>query len=241
MKVTGPLFKWFGSKWLSSRLLPRPHYDDVIEPFAGGAGYSLRHSSKDVLLYEADGHIRNLWEWLIGYADEASIRQIPLDLKEGQDIRSVGLSEGQALLLKNWQRTNNVGDCWTISPWGSKPGQWTANTRARVSEEVSAIKHWKIGGSQGLVAFNHTPSTWFIDPPYQFNYKYRSKVELDYALLAEKARAAKGQVIVCEAVCQKTGKSPDYLPFEFWGSRITSRRKEGQNHHSKELIWSQHK
>ena len=30
---------------------------------------------------------------------------------------------------------------------------------------------------------------------------------------------------------------PDYLPFKFFGERITSRRKAHQNHHSKELIY----
>jgi hypothetical protein len=37
--MTGPLFKWFGSKWLSSSLSV-PHYETIFEPFAGGAGYS---------------------------------------------------------------------------------------------------------------------------------------------------------------------------------------------------------
>ena len=235
--ITGPMFKWFGSKWLSSKTLPKPSHGWIIEPFAGGAGYSLRYYYRDVLLYEADNHIRQLWQWLIGDATEADIRDIPISVAEGTDIRTLGLCSGQQLLLKNWQRTNNVGDCWTISPWGNKPGQWTANTRARVSEEMLAIKHWKIGGTDGLLAFNNSPATWFIDPPYEYNYQYRNKNRLDYSVLASKALACKGQVIVCEAVCPKTQKVPDYLPFEFFSNRITSRRKVGDNHHSKELIW----
>jgi hypothetical protein len=184
-----------------------------------------------------------LWPWLIHEATEALIREIPVGVPEGTDIRSLGLSHGQALLLKTWQRTNNVGDCWTISPWGNKPGQWTANTRARVAEEVHAIKHWRflVDGTSVMRHFTDIeaePATWFIDPMYQFNYQYRHKKPHDYAELGRLARSLHGQVIVCEAICQKTGKVPAWLPFKFFGERITSRRKAENNHHSKELIWT---
>lgn len=238
MKISGPLFKWFGSKWLSSKKLPAPRHKQIVEPFAGCAGYSLRHHEHDVTLYEADPHLHNLWKWLISEATQSSIRDIPIGVAEGTDIRALGLTPGQALLLKTWQRTNNVGDCWTISPWGNKPGQWTASTRARVSEEFAAIAHWKVGGQNGMHAFNHVPTTWFIDPPYEYNYQYRGKEKVDYKQLAASVRECQGQVIVCEAICQKTGAVPNWLPFEFWGSRITSRRKANENHHSKELLFS---
>ena len=234
--ITGPLFKWFGSKWLSSRLLPPPEYAQIIEPFAGSAGYSLRHYASKVIIAEKDPHLFGLWGWLIDYATEAGIREIPIGVKEGTDIRKLGLSQGQALLLKTWQRTNNVGDCWTISPWGNKPGQWTANTRARVASEFHAIKHWSVRKDAFGVLGLRSKATWVIDPPYQFNYQYRMQ-PVDYTALARGIRALRGQVIVCEAVCQKTGAVPTWLPFKFFGSRITSRRKAGNNHHSKELIW----
>jgi len=233
VKVTGPLFKWFGSKWLSSRQLPQPKYNTIIEPFAGGAGYSLRHCEKQVILAEIDPHIASLWAWLIGAATETHIREIPINIPEGTDIRTLGLTVGQSTLLKTWQRTNNVGNCWTISPWGNKPGQWTANTRARVSEEIGAIKHWVFDANAIQV---EGPATWFIDPPYQYNYQYRS-APLDYNNLATTVGNLQGQVIACEAICPKTGATPNYLPFTFWQSRITSRRKENENHHSKELLW----
>src|SRR4029077_17672502 len=121
--ITGPLFKWYGSKWLSARLLPVPKHENLIEPFAGSAGYSLRHHTHKVTIAERDPHVFLLWKWLIEDAAESDIREIPINTLEGTDIRKLGLSLGQATLLKTWQRTNNVGDCWTISPWGNKPGQ----------------------------------------------------------------------------------------------------------------------
>lgn len=69
--VTGPLFKWFGSKWLSAKLLPAPMHSTVVEPFAGGAGYSLRYPKRNVILCEKDKHIFQLWTWLIGSATES--------------------------------------------------------------------------------------------------------------------------------------------------------------------------
>lgn len=248
MKVTGPLFKWFGSKWLSSKTLPKPNYERIVEPFAGGAGYSLRYAERDVMICETDQHIYDLWHWLIHDATDRAIRQIPIGVPEGTDIRTLGLSYGQQLLLKSWQRTNNVGSCWTISPWGNKPGQWTANTRERVASEFGAVRHWTLrrDGMQLLRTWDVpstgtvTPVTWFIDPPYLYNYNYRQPA-VDYMEMAALIRTNAGQAIVCEAVCPKTGTIPDWLPFEPWGSRITSRRKATNNHHSKELLWTSEK
>jgi site-specific DNA-adenine methylase len=101
IKITGPLFKWFGSKWLSAKLLPNPVHESIIEPFAGSAGYSLRYSDRKVIIAERDPHIFRLWSWLIKEATETLIREIPINLKEGTDIRAVGLSLGQATLLKS--------------------------------------------------------------------------------------------------------------------------------------------
>lgn len=235
--ITGPLFKWFGSKWSSSRYYPIPEYDTVLEPFAGGAGYSLRHYKKNIVLAERDTHIRNLWSWLIHEATESSIRDLPINIPEGTDIRTLGLSYGQELLIKSWQRTNNVGSCWTISSWGNKPGQWTENTRARVASEFHCIKHWRvIEDGMTLLASKHEPSTWFVDPPYQFNYQYKSS-PIDYDMLGTTIKQLQGQTIVCEALCQKTGTCPTWLPFVDFRRTVTSRRKTNENHHSKELIY----
>jgi hypothetical protein len=236
--ITGPLFKWFGSKWLTSKHYPTPKHDTIVEPFAGGAGYSLRYCDRAVFLAERDIHIRRLWWWLISEARESDIRELPINIPEGTDIRTLGLSLGQSLLIKSWQRTNNVGDCWTVSAWGNKPGQWTANTRARVASEFHQIKHWHVV-EDGMRLLNATcePCTWFIDPPYQFNYQYRSS-PIDYTTLATTVETLSGQTIVCEALCQKTGARPTWLPFVDFRRTVTSRRKANANHHSRELIYT---
>jgi hypothetical protein len=235
----GPMFKWFGSKWQSARHYPKPTHEKICEPFAGGAGFSLNYSDRMVTLWEDDPNLKKLWPWLIniGAASPSDILDIPINLPVGLDIRTLGLSDGQELLLKHWQRTNNVGDCWTISPWGHLPGQWTANTRARVADEVGAIAHWEFRQPIELI---DTPCHWFIDPPYIYNYRYRAGLpEFDYNALDSFIQTIhKGSaVVVCEALRKSDGAIPSYLPFVPSHRSVTSRRKETQSHHSKEVIY----
>jgi hypothetical protein len=232
-KITGPLFKWFGSKWLASKHYPAPQHDVIFEPYAGSAGYSLRHHEKQVTIWDENSNLTALWWWLIKYAKSADVLEIPVGVPEGTDIASLGLSTGQSLLLKHWQRTNNVGTCSTISPWGNKPGQWTENTRSRVAEELHGVKHWEVR----RIAPDR-PGTYFVDPPYLYNYRYGFK-EFDHAALVQRISEipSPSQIIVCEAMCPKTQRVPDYLPFTPFGLRVTSRRKKTENHHSKEYLY----
>lgn len=239
--ITGPLFKWFGSKWTAAKHYPAPIHDTIVEPFAGSAGYSLRHHHKNVVLAESDAHLYTLWKWLVEEATETAIREMPINVPEGTDIRELGMSHGQTLLMKTWQRTNNVGTCFTVSSWGNKSGQWTENTRSRVASEFHHVKHWKIQPRAMVTMLELTdPCTWFVDPPYKFNYQYRSS-PIDYATLATQVEGLSGQVIVCEAVCSKTGKVPDWLPFTSFRDTVTSRRGSNNHHHSKELIYMRSK
>ncbi len=232
MKV-GPLFKWFGSKWQSAKRYPKPLHDWLYEPFAGGAGYSLNYPEKKVVIYEENNLVRLLWCWIIGEATTTDVMDIPIDYPVGHDIKCTGLSYGQQLLLKHWQRTNNYGNCWTTSPWGNKPGQWTANTRSRVANEIHAVKHWQFRP----IKFDEAGS-YFIDPPYEFNYRYGFN-NFDYKKLVSDIQTIPlgSQIIACEAACPKTGNIPNYLPFVPNHVSVTSRRKTEQNHHSKELLW----
>lgn len=133
--------KHFGSKWSGAKHYPPPLPGlPILEKYAGGAGYSCNHAEHEVILWEDDWNLANLWAWLILAADPDQIKAIPCGLPVGTDIRTLDLTQGQMLLLKHWQRTNNVGECWTISPWGDKPGQWTTNTRDRVADEVTGYQ-----------------------------------------------------------------------------------------------------
>lgn len=230
----GPLFKWFGSKWQASKHYPRVEFDTIFEPFAGSASFSLRNWQKKVHIYESNPQLIELWNWLILVAEYHDIMSIPINLPEETDIRTLDIDRGAQLLMKMWQRTNNYGNCWTISPWGNKPGQWTESTRARVARDIEFVKDWKFSP----VSYEEE-GTYFIDPPYLYNYRYGYN-DFSYTELVgnvEKIPKTNSQVICCEAICPKTGKVPNYLEFEFFKETVTSRRKEENNHHSKELLF----
>lgn len=234
MKPLRPLFKWFGSSWSSAKHYPAPLPRlPVFEPFAGSAGYSLNHFESNVVLWEVNPLLQELWCWLIYHATSQDILDIPLNLPEATDIRTLQLSWGQKLLLKNWQRTNNVGNCWTVSKWGHLPGQFTANTRARVADQVNAIKHWQFRP----IDWTET-GTYLCDSPYIYNYPYGIK-NFDYQkyVINVLGLPANSMAICCEAACSKTGAVPNYLPFEPSHRQVTSRRKSTQSHHSKELVY----
>jgi site-specific DNA-adenine methylase len=234
--MIGPFMKCFGSKWSAAKRgeYPAPDYEVIYEPFAGGAGYSCRHHERSVILREAHQELSRLWSWLI-IATEDSIREIPI-LRPGTNILDAELSIGQATLVKWWQRTNNHGTVtWTVSPWGNSPGQWTQNTRSRIAEEVSAIRHWKV--SLWESAKN---ATLFIDPPYVYNYQYGFRCrQVFYEQLASQIASSKSdscQIIACEAL-GKNGEIPTWLPFSHSHRQVTSRRTKGSHHHSNELIY----
>jgi|WetSurMetagenome_2_1015567.scaffolds.fasta_scaffold167467_3 hypothetical protein len=235
--MKGPLFKWFGSKWNASRYYPTPAFDTIVEPYAGGAGYSCRHAARKVYLIECNLQVVSLWRWLIHEASSDDVRHIPLNLPEGTDIRTLDLGEGPRLLLKHWQRTNNFGNCWTISAWGSRPGQWTANTRARVAEEIHEVKHWHVATS--LPSDMHITqgfATWFIDPPYEYNYSYGLKNFRHEDVCNLVNNLPHAEIIACEARHPRTEAIPTYLPFVDFRSTVTSRRSADNHHHSRE-VW----
>jgi site-specific DNA-adenine methylase len=233
LKPIGPLFKWYGSKHTSSKHYPAPIPGlPVFEPYAGSAGYSQRYHDQKIVLWEINPRLQELWCWLIYKASPDDIRNIPLNIPEGTDIRTMGLDWGQQLLLKNWQRTNNLSECWTISSWGNSSGQWTQFSRDRLADQIGAIKHWEFRQPQWT-----EQGTWHLDPPYRYNYQYGVK-DFDYNKLVDNInQIPQGSLIIaCEAV-GKGGEVPNYLPFQPSHSQVTSRRKASNNHHSKELVY----
>ena len=250
----GPLFKYFGSKFRSAKYYPPPQYPHIVEPFAGGAGYSLRYREHQVTLLDLDQELIDLWRYLIG-ADPAEIAAMPVTgLTKGTDIRTLGLSAGAAQLMRRWQRT---GPCssWTISnvttgesKWcqehgkgqaGGNTGMWHRNTRDYLVYAVETIRHWRAfcADWRQIDPAKAEPTTWFIDPPYQ-HVKYTSYLHgckgFDYAALADWCKRLPGQVIVCEQ------EGADWLPFRFShevsGMRGKMRGVAGAR--SQEVLWT---
>jgi site-specific DNA-adenine methylase len=255
----GVLFKWFGSKFNLSELMPKPlPYLPIIEPFAGSAGYSCRYGmDRQVLLAESNQRLRSFWDWLIN-ANPEEIRAIPsptrmqrydydgvtsgstqrkssvrLGALGGQSYETMCLSAGQIDLMRLWMFSHSgvyAFDCDHVPPFG---GYWTDIVKERIASNVPKIRWWTT-----VLDYRELPDiegTWVIDPPYQKLIKINKHAyncdQIDYVELAAWVRSRKGLVIVNE------GEGADWLPFRRLSERTNSNITGGTKK-SVEMIWT---
>jgi site-specific DNA-adenine methylase len=227
-----PFFTYTGGKYRSAPRYPAPVYDTIVEPFAGSAGYSVRHHEKNVLLIDLDPDVAVLWEYLIA-ATPSDVRSLPLYDGTWDSTDDLNLSDGEKMLIRGWLNKGTFGkrpSAWMRS--GDFDSQfWGEEIRERVASQVSLIKHWKIVHGSYVDAPDLL-ATWFIDPPYEIagkTYNHGSS-GIDYPALAEWCRSRPGQVIVCE----NTGA--EWLPFSHFESAhaMQARFRSGR---TEEAIW----
>ncbi len=89
MKPLKAFFSYFGSKVGAAAKYPEPRHDLIVEPFAGAAGYSVRHHHKQIELFDASPTICGVWRFLIR-AKPADILALPL---ETADVRKLTQAE----------------------------------------------------------------------------------------------------------------------------------------------------
>lgn len=167
-----PLVKFFGSKWtlVKRREYPLPIYKCIIEPFCGGANYSMFHLQSGykgkVILNDIDPRICMLWSWL-KKAKKEDILSLPVNLKPGTDITSLGLEPGATELIIKWQRVG-INKCVTVSKWNNLGGQWSESVKERIAESLQYLRNIEVLN----LDYHQLPDlkgTWFIDPPYENN------------------------------------------------------------------------
>ncbi len=228
-----PFFSFYGGKWRAAPHYPVPKYATIIEPFAGSAGYSLRHHKRNVVLIEKDPLIAETWRYLLK-VEQSEILALP-DIEIGQTTDDLNVSPGAKLLIGWWLNSGSAqpkkspgawlrsGQTWTtgggVFPWGPK-------VRERVASQLDAIRHWTIveGDYADVPDFE---VTWFIDPPYVEkgrHYRFGSS-KIDYDHLSSWCGSRSGQIIVCE------NDGADWLPFSFFRDTKSSRG------HSREVVW----
>jgi site-specific DNA-adenine methylase len=227
---------YFGSKVASAHRYPAPKYPVVIEPFAGGAGYSLLHSSKCILLSDTNPDVVDAWQYLIGAGPE-EIRALPL-LAPGQDVRELGLPRGPTLLIA-WCTNLTAHPSWRLSSWGEKHFArsacfWGPRRREQMARVAGRVKHWSVRCAS-YEECRDSEATWFVDPPYQASGHRYPHASIDYAALAQWCRTRRGQVIVCET------EGADWLPF--WRLRTGTAARAcpvggGTRRRYLELIWT---
>lgn len=206
-----PFFKYYGGKWREAPKYPEPLHDVIIEPFAGSAGYAVRHFDRRVVLYDRDPIICGIWNYLITVPPE-EILALP-DIADDETVDGVDTCQEARWLMGFWVNAATAQPSKRPSAWMRSrraPGSyWGQKARERIASQVPLIRHWKIVHG----SYEDAPrvkATWFVDPPYQTQGKHYAfgSTMIDYAHLARWCRQREGQVIVCE----NTGA--DWLPFQ---------------------------
>jgi len=211
-----PFFRFYGSKWSSVLLYPRPKHDLIVEPFAGSASYSVRHEPRRVILVDRDPYIVGVWSYLIR-ASAAEILALPL-LGIDQSVDDLGpVCQEARWLVGFWLQqasaprltfSSNAKHYWNDPAWFGT--RWSERTRARIANQVDRIRHWEIRDGDCLDVLDDVgEATYFTDPPYQQmgrHYRFGSKL-IDYPALGEWCRTRPGLVIACEH------EGADWLPF----------------------------
>ena len=236
-----PFLSYFGSKWRAAKRYPPPRHRMIVEPFAGGAGYSLRYPDHDVVLVDKDPRIVAIWQFLIE-AQPRDVLALPL-LGLDQTIDDLPPCDPRGReLIRAWlqgasgnpknQFSTYARQAYARSGPDGPVHYWSAACRARIAAQVPRIKHWiVIEGSYDELP--NAPATWFVDPPYnnRAGETYRcGRKGIDYAHLGAWCREREGQVIVCE------NEGADWLPFAPL-YRTTTTPKAGTQKRSIEVVW----
>lgn len=226
-----PLLSYYGGKWRAAKHYPEPAYPTIIEPFAGGAGYSLRYYTRDVVLVEKNPKVAAVWRYLLS-ADPARILALPDVPPEGLDAVD-GLESAEEWLIGFWLNGAVAAPRRRPSQWAMRADRspswfWGPAIRRRLASAVPLIRHWQITEGDYTDAPD-IDATWFVDPPYQAAGSHYPCSFVDFPALGAWCRGRRGQVIACEQ------QGADWLPFEPLAD-IKSTNKGGARW-SAEAIW----
>ena len=223
-----PFWMYYGAKWRLAPRYPAPRHDHIIEPFAGAAGYSVRHNAPKVTLFDIDPVIVGVWRYLLRVTD-LEVLALP-DITEGTTTEDYGLCQEARWFVGFWMNAGVPRPRCSPSAWlrgGLRPrSKWGPEVRHRIAAQLQHIRHWTIH----LGSYHEAPDlegTWFVDPPYQGKQgSHYTHSTVDYEHLAQWCRARRGQVVVCE------GGEAGWLPF-----RPLVKAKTARAQHAQEQVW----
>lgn len=222
-----PFFSFYGSKWRVSNRYSAPRFNTIVEPFAGSAGYSLRHSNRKIILNDLDPVVYRIWRDLIR-ANADDVRSMPPNWEGIISMDESGLRDmARFWLNKGASVPSNSPSSWMIDGrWGTQ--FWGNSKRDLIASQVEAINHWEVTNLsyRDIDVDSIGEATWFIDPPYQGaagrSYKQH---KIDFSELADWCKSLRGQVIVCE---QHGADWLDFMPF------MNAKSRRG---FSREVVW----
>ena len=230
-----PFFTYFGGKYRAALKYPAPVHDEIIEPFAGSAGYSVRHPDRKVTLIDLDERVAGTWEYIIN-AGESEVRRLPLWDGSWGTVDDLNIPQEARWLIGWWLNQGASSPGKSPSAWvrsGRYPNSvWGEAVRERIASQQHRVRHWKIICGSYEDAPDKT-ATWFIDPPYQVAGKsYRHGARgIDFNALGGWCKRRPGQAIVCE------NEGADWLPFRFLGQSLAT-PGAGRSGVSAESVWT---
>jgi site-specific DNA-adenine methylase len=226
-----PFWRYYGGKFRLAPRYPAPRFKTVIEPFAGAAGYALRHHTHDVVLIDKSPFVAEIWRFLIGTTAE-EIRRIPH--VEHVDDLPAWVPQGARWLVGFAMNNATTTPRKQLSA-GQKFARdrgwvygWSDERKEVIANQLELIRHWRIIEGDYTDAPN-VEATWFVDPPYQVAGKFYPAQPGDFYALGDWCKSRTGQVIVCENV------GADWLPFRPFIDAKSAMRAGTKN---REAIWT---
>lgn len=202
------MFSYYGSKSKIVHLYPKPKFGKIIEPFAGGASYSLKYYDHDILLVDKYEVVVKIWKWL-QLCSKNDVLKLP-KLKVGERLSSYTWDCEEARLLMGFVIAKG-----SFAPRDKAASGATSRrpnhinfTLGKIARNLEKIRHWEIRlGSYEDIA--NEEACYFVDPPYTHGgecYPHSNK-KINYEHLSEWCKTRNGQVIVCENM------AASWLPF----------------------------
>jgi site-specific DNA-adenine methylase len=215
------MFSYYGAKAGMVKYYQTPVFDNIVEPFAGSAQYSLKYWDRDVLLIDKYDKVVLVWQ-LLQKMSVKDVLGLP-DFKRGDVIdRNKCETLAHSYLLGFMTAIGKSQPGMTVSPWGALQYE---RRKKNIANNLYKIKHWKIkcGDYKDL---QNTASTWFIDPPYFIGGSKYAHNKIDYTTLSEWCKTRVGQIIVCE------NTKANWLPFK------PLKQLHGCKHVTMEATWN---
>lgn len=210
------LFPYFGAKSKIAHLYDAPQHKLVIEPFAGGASYSLLYAndiaSREVWINDLNPATYELWKYVTTTPAKDILAHVPERVDPGMtmdDLAPQGAPAGLVSLLRSQFAQGAFGMKGTrskVAPFGALA--WKS-FRQRIHDYVPLIQGWTVTN----LPYQELPNqkaTWFIDPPYNnaAGRTYNMGADgIDFVELGAWCKERQGQVMVCE------NAGADWLPF----------------------------
>lgn len=207
-------FSYYGGKSRLAHMYPAPKHDIVVEPFAGGASYSLMHHERQVILNDLDDRTASIWRFLLSPdALDLIVRTVPASVNVGDrvsDILPDSAPPGLVELLRaeaNQGTQGARGVHESVTGFGKKC--WHRIV-PRLEYWLPRISHWQFTQKDFADVTVDGSATWFVDPPYCNDAGRRYRIAMsdaDFARLRQWIDTRDGHIIVCE------NEGATWLPF----------------------------